>query len=204
MRIVVFGGTGDVGKIIVEKLVSKNRQVVVLTRQQKEATENIHYFSGNVLVYESVNSCINEGDCVIISLGFNNSALDTMSKGTKNIIDAMVKKNCLRLICLSSYGAGESWNYLPEEFRATVMNTPILKAAFHDHGLQEEFIKASKLDWTIVRPTEIVNEPETKAFTKNEATDHSAYKISKYDVAQFIIDELETKTFNMQVVMITS
>ncbi len=204
MRIVVFGGTGDVGKIVVAKLVAKKQQVVVLTRQQKESTESMHYMVGNVLDYNAVDSCIKEGDSIIISLGFNNSAMDTMSKGTKNIIEAMVKKNCYRLICLSSYGTGDSWNYLPEEFRNMVLNTPVLKAAFHDHNIQEECIKASKLNWTIVRPTEIVDEPETKTFTKNETTAHSVYHISKYDAAQFMIDELENTTYINQAVMITN
>ena len=203
MKTVIFGGTGDVGQIIVDKLNKTSRPVTVLTRQDKKSTEHLHFKVGNVLDYNSVESCIGEGDQIIISLGFNNSALDTMSKGTKNILDAMKAKKCNRLICLSAQGAGDSWNFMPDDFKKMVMNDPILKPSFHDHGIQEELIKNSKLEWTIVRPTEIISNPAKGTFTKNKPTEHSTYQISKYDVAQFIVDELQENKFIGQVVMIT-
>lgn len=90
MKIVVFGGTGDVGRSIVEKLVAGDKQVVVLTRRvDQPSVGNLHYVVGNVLDYSTVEKCMHRNDQIIISLGFNDSALDTMSRGTKNIIEAM-------------------------------------------------------------------------------------------------------------------
>jgi len=203
MSIAIFGGTGDVGKIIVDKLKSINQTVAVLTRQDNKSIEHLHFKTGNVLDYNSVESCINAGDQIVISLGFNNSALDTMSRGTKNILDAMKAKKCSRLICLSAQGAGDSWDYMPDEFKTMVLNDPILKASFHDHGIQEQFVKNSNLEWTIVRPTEITSEEAKGTYTKNAPTEHSTYQISKFDVAQFIVDELNENNFIGQVVMIT-
>ena len=203
MRTVIFGGTGDVGQIIVDMLNGASQAVTVLTRQDKKSTEHIHFIPGNVLDYDAVENCINEGDQIIISLGFNNSALDTMSKGTRNILEAMAAKNCTRIICLSAQGAGDSWNYMPDEFKHMVMNDPILSASFHDHGIQEELVRNSKLEWTIVRPTEIVSEPAKGTFTINRPTEHSIFQISKYDVARFIVDELRGNRYTRQVVMIT-
>lgn len=203
MKIVVFGGTGDVGKVIVDKLIAKNEEVAVLTRQFKQSTGKLHYITGNVLDYESVEKCVSKGDKVIISLGFNNSEHDTMSRGTKNILDAMKRNNCNRLICLSAQGAGDSWNYMPNEFKEMVMNDSILKASFHDHGIQEELITSSNFEWTIVRPTEIIEKQETGTFSVNFPTEHSFFQISKYDVAQFIADELLAGKYLRQAVMIT-
>ncbi len=203
MKTVIFGGTGDVGHIIVDILNKTNQTVTVLTRQEKKSTEHLHFKIGNVLDHNSVENCINEGDQIIISLGFKNSGLDTMSKGTKNILDAMTLKKCNRLICLSAQGAGDSWNNMPNEFKNMVMSDPILSASFHDHGIQEELVKNSKFEWTIVRPTEIINDPAKGTFTKNRPTENSIFQISKYDVAQFIVDELKENKFIGQVVMIT-
>lgn len=153
MKISVFGGTGDVGKAIVDKLTAKNQIIKVLTRQAKASTEKVNYITGNVLDYHTVERVIEKDDLVIISLGFNNSARDTMSKGTQNILNAMKVKNCKRLICLSAQGVGDSWEYMPFEFKEMVNKDPILKSSFEDHGIQELIIKSTEIDWTIVRPT---------------------------------------------------
>lgn len=150
MNITVFGGTGDVGQVIVNKLMANNHYIKVLTRQSKESINNVKYITGNVLDQNAVEQAIDSEDLVIISLGFNNSAKDTMSKGTQHIIKAMQAKNCKRLICLSAQGAGDSWDYMPHEFKTMVINDPVLKASFEDHGVQEAIIKATTMDWTIV------------------------------------------------------
>jgi len=204
MKILVFGGTGDVGKEIVTKLLKEGKYVSVLTRQMMDSTEKLKYITGNVLDYNTVENCIEETDQVIITLGFNNSDADTMSRGTKNILTAMKIKNSKRLICLSAQGAGDSWKYMPDEFKEMVKNDPVLKASFHDHSLQEEFVKASNLEWTIVRPTEIMDTPEAKTFARNRPNKESVFQISKYDVAQFIIDELTSVEYLHQAVMITN
>jgi putative NADH-flavin reductase len=202
-KIIVFGGTGDVGQVIVQKLLDNGQHVCVLTRQKMEAKANLSYKSGNVLDIETIEQIVGQGDKIIISLGFNNSSLDTMSKGTANIISVMKKNGAKRLVCLSAQGAGESWNYMPDEFKKMVLNDTILKASFHDHGIQEELVKESNLEWTIVRPTEITSEIEKARFTKNKPTENSTFQISKFDVAQFIVDELNENNYIGQVVMIT-
>lgn len=93
---------------------------------------------------------------------------------------------------------------MPEEFHAMVENDTILGAAFHDHGRQEEIINSTNLEWTIVRPTEIIDSEETGSFTINSATERSSFTISKHDVAQFIVNELNDNAYLGQAVMITS
>jgi putative NADH-flavin reductase len=203
MKTIVFGGTGDVGQLIVNKLIGQGNQVCVLTRQSKDSIDNLTYIVGNVLDFKTVEKCINEGDNVVIALGFNNSDLNTMSIGTSNIISAMINKKSKRLICLSAQGAGDSWDYMPDSFKDMVMNDSILKASFYDHGLQEDLLKKSELDWTIVRPTEIVDKPATSTYTIDSPSDSSIFQISKYDVARFIITELFEKKYIQQIVMIT-
>ncbi|SFI04894.1 NAD(P)-dependent oxidoreductase [Halpernia frigidisoli] len=203
-KIIVFGGTGDVGQIIVRKLLDKEQNVCILTRQEKENKDNLTYKVGNVLELETFEQIIQKDDKIIVALGFNNSSLDTMSKGTANIISAMKKNGATRLVCLSAQGAGDSWEYMPNEFKEMVLENDILKASFKDHGIQEEFVKNSDLKWTIVRPTEITGNIETANFTVNNPSPHSSYQISNLDVAQFIVTEILEDKYLKQIAMITN
>ena len=67
-RVIVFGGTGDVGQIIVRKLVKQNYTVIVLTRQEKPSTDELNYVVGNVLDEKIVEKIIQTSDKVIIAL----------------------------------------------------------------------------------------------------------------------------------------
>lgn len=203
MKVIVFGGTGDVGQLIVQKLIEKKQNVCVLTRQVKETQTNLTYQVGNVLDLDTVEKLIQPNDKIIVSLGFNNSSLNTMSKGTSNIISAMRNKGTKRLICLSAQGAGESWEYMPAEFKDMVLKNDILNASFKDHTIQEEFVKQSDLDWTIVRPTEIINDKERGTFTINRPAKNSRFQISNLDVAQFIVTELTAGKYIHKIAMIT-
>lgn len=202
-KVIVFGGTGDVGQVIVQKLLDKGELVSVLTRTPREDKMSLNYVLGNVLDFEIVEKAIEEGDKIIIALGLNNSSWDTMSKGTENIIRAMKKNGATRLVCLSAQGAGDSWDYMPDEFKEMVLGNEILSASFKDHGIQEDIVKHSNLEWTIVRPTEIIDEMEKGTFTVNKPNHNSTYQISKYDVAEFIVNELTDKKYIKQTVMIT-
>jgi len=203
MKIAVFGGTGSVGQLIVNKLTAQGENVVILSRQAKESSNHIEYIAGDVLDENVVEQCIEPGDRVVVALGFNNSAYDTMSRGTANIIAAMKSKGASQIICLSSHGVAESWMYLPENFREYVKHNEILTHAFADHGVQEELVKNSGLDWTIVRPTEIVDVPEKGTFTVNTRGENPKYHISKHDVAQFIADEIMSPRHLKEVCTIT-
>ncbi|TAM99204.1 MAG: NAD-dependent epimerase/dehydratase family protein [Chitinophagaceae bacterium] len=203
-KTIAFGGTGAVGRIIVDKLISNGKTVSVLTRQQRSSNEKLTYFVGNVTNEAEVEPLINANDQVVIALGIANSSVDAMSKGTANIISAMKKSGAKRLICLSAEGAGDSWNNMPDGFKNMVLNNELMNASYKDHGIQEDLVKQSNLDWTIVRPSEIIHGPELGTYTINALTDKSKFQISYLDVAQFIVSELEEDKYIKQVAMITN
>jgi nucleoside-diphosphate-sugar epimerase len=204
MKIVLFGGTGDVGQVVVDKLCSRGESVTVLTRQTIPSADALRYVTGNVLNPDAVAACIEPGDQVIITLGFDESAADVRTRGTKNILDAMKAQGCRRVACVSSHGVGDSWEAMPDAFKQTVASDPRLSAAFHDHDLQEQFVRDSGLDWTIVRPTGIVDTPETGAFSIGFAPERPTSVISKRDVAQFLVDALYDDRLVGRTVLITN
>jgi len=75
---------------------------------------------------------------------------------------------------MSSFGAGDQWNKLPFWIR-TLIATSKIRIGYRDHTAAEALLRASGLDWTILRPTALNDEagqdwseagPETSVLRK--------------------------------------
>ena len=73
----------------------------------------------------------------------------------------------------------------------------LLRDVFADHERQENYVKQSRLDWTIVRPGAFVDGDRTGkyryGFPNTDKT--SKLKISRADVADFILKQLENDSY---------
>jgi len=72
--------------------------------------------------------------------------------------------------------------------RVFIRNTNIWKA-YLDHDRQEKALRASGLDWTIVRPVMLTDEDYASYIVTNARA--TAPKISRKGVAKFILDSIE-------------
>jgi uncharacterized protein YbjT (DUF2867 family) len=72
-----------------------------------------------------------------------------------------------------------------------------------EHRRVEEIVKASTLDWTIVRPSALTNRPQT-GYTASLELQRRAFVTARADVAAFIADELESDQYVRQAVFIVS
>ena len=82
----------------------------------------------------------------------------------------------------------------------------IIKPVFKDHELQESFIHASGLDWTIVRPSAFIDGPATGAFKENfpSSERNLSLKISREDVATFLSNQLDNTSYSRRAVAISN
>jgi putative NADH-flavin reductase len=73
----------------------------------------------------------------------------------------------------------------------------LLKEAYADHQVQEEYVKKSRLDWTIVRPGAFTDGPLTGTYRYGfPATDKTTkLKISRADVADFMLRQLSEAAY---------
>ena len=81
---------------------------------------------------------------------------NTVSDSIKNIIKISNERKIYRIISVSAIGVGESINEIPYWFKLLI-NKSNIKFPYIDHLRQEEELKNSKLDWTILRPAALVN-----------------------------------------------
>ena len=124
------------------------------------------------------------------------------TQGTINIIKAMKQNNVGRLLVVSAMGVGESWQDL--SLFNKIFFATLLKSSRVDHEAQEKAVKASGLDWTIVRPSGLVDTPGTGTFMVGEHVRAKTSKIPRADVANLMLNELEAGSLLQKAVTITN
>ena len=132
-------------------------------------------------------------DAVLCALGMPLMNKDGLrAAGTRNIIDAMQACHVRRLICLSSFGVGDSYAFLPISYRYLVAPL-VLRHVLADHERQETYIRDSDLDWTIVRPANLTGGPATGVYLQDTLRPHRRLemKVSRADVAAYMLEHLD-------------
>jgi putative NADH-flavin reductase len=116
--------------------------------------------------------------------------------GTGNIVQAMNKTGVKRLVCLSAFGTGDSWDALPFHYKYIIVPLA-MRHLFADHEQQERAVKNSALDWVVVRAANFSKGPRTGSY-RHEFTAADAppkLKISQADVADFMLKQLTSDTY---------
>ncbi len=203
-KVIVFGSTGTVGIHLIEQHLAKGYAVTAFSRKKEKLSNiehpNLTISEGDVFNPNDVNKAVKGQDVVIVALGSGKSRKGVVrSQGTKNIIAAMHHNGVKRLICQTTLGAGDSNSNL-NFFWKYIMFDWFLKQVFEDHELQEQYVKESNLDWTIVRPGAFTDGSKTGKYRHGfTTTDRTVkLKISRADVADFILKQIESKDYLFQ------
>ena len=136
-------------------------------------------------------------------LGAGNVRHTTLfSESTKILLKAMTDGGLRRLICVTGVGAGETKGH--GGFLYDRILYPLFtKGIYADKDVQEGLIRQSGVDWTIVRPGPFRTRTPPgplRAVTNVEGV--TLTKISRLEVARFLIDELEQNRYVHQAVFI--
>jgi putative NADH-flavin reductase len=194
MKIVVFGAAGRTGRSIVEEGLEAGHEITAFVHKTKylaEGTPGLVIVTGDVLNAVDVENAVANQDAVVSALGVASSSRQkVLSIGTGNIIDAMKKHVVHRLIVQSAHGAGDSSREMSFIARVAIRGV-LLRAQFTDKDLMERYIADSGLEWTIIRPTRLTNGRETGKLRVGERIPIGrSSKVSRADVARFMIDQL--------------
>lgn len=200
MKLLIFGATGSIGTQVVEQALEKGHTVTAFVRNPgklKMQHPNLNIFTGDVMNRTLVEKAVIGHDAAICVLGSGKKLTGTVrSQGTHNIIEALEKVGVRRFICQSTLGAGDSWDNLNFYWKY-IMFGLILRKVFADHQIQEQYVRHSNLDWTIIRPGAFIEGTRTgkyrHGFPGSDRT--SSLTISRPDVADFILKQLTDNTY---------
>lgn len=183
MRLVVFGASKGVGRLVAELALTRGDQVTAFSRRGSgmAPSANLIERRGDVLNPEAVMAAVAGQDAVIIALGPGSSGPQdrTRSQGTAHILQAMKQQGVRRLVALSSFGVGDSRRGLVGNLVWLFLRTPL-----QEHQRQENLIQQSGLDWTVVRPTGLTNDPPRGSYLEGR---FQQGRISRADVASFML-----------------
>jgi putative NADH-flavin reductase len=198
MKLVIFGSTGSIGHHLVEQALEQEHSVTAFARNPAKLEidhANLTVVQGDALDSAAVNTAVDGQDAVLCALGAGAKGA-VRTEGTRNIVQAMEKAGVSRLICLSSLGVGDSRDSL-NFFWKHIMFGLLLRGAYADHVSQEDSVKESRLDWTLVRPAAFTDGDHTGEYRHGfPSTDKTIKtKISRADVADFMLKQLTDRTY---------
>ena len=201
MKLIIFGATGGTGQHLIQQALTKGHEVTAFVRDPSKLNiPGLRVFKGDVLDYASVEAAVAGHDAVLCALGAPANKTGTLrSAGTLHIIRAMEKTGVRRFVCQTSLGYGDSkevLNRTPFYFKYLIVPF-ILKKGFADHALQEEYIRQSRLDWVIVRPSNLTDGVFTGAYKHGFSASDDKIKVivSRADVADFMLKQLSDNTY---------
>lgn len=209
MNVIIFGATGTVGRLAVKTILADGHRVTAFARRPEQLgidTPKLSLCAGDAADPACVDDAVKGHDAVLIVIGSGMSRSSRIrSRATLNVIRAMQRHGIKRLICQSTLGAHESWNNL-NFFWKRVMFGLVLRPVFRDHELQESLVRASGLDWTIVRPSAFVDGPPSGVFKEDFGAGERnlSLKIARADVAEFLKRQLSDGRYLHHAVGISS
>ncbi len=190
MKLIVFGATGNTGLALLEQAPKLGHQVTAFARSADKLSGIADIAIGSVLDESTVTDAIRGHDAVLTCLGTRPWKHENIcSEGTRVIAKAMQATGVKRLIALSTQGAGDS----EVGTFAKPFASLILGRAFRDKEVMERDLEATSLDWIVVRPGLLNNSKGRGSWRVSTTNELKGGKISRADVAAFMLQQLEPR-----------
>jgi putative NADH-flavin reductase len=200
-RILIVGATGGTGRQLVMQALERGYLVTVLVRDPSRLqVEHAHLtiLRGDVLDGSSVEAAMRGQEAVLSALGHKQFLHPTriLSEGTRNILRAMEKHGVSRFVCLTSLGIGDSAGRMGLYYTLFVIPV-VLPFYFWDKSRQERMIEKSHTEWVVVRPGVLTNADKRGRPRHGDRVGSffMTVRISRADVADFMLDQLVSDTY---------
>ncbi len=197
MKIVVFGASGGTGKQLVEQALAAGYEVAVYARNPSKLNvshEHLTVIQGELSDAALIETAVKGTDAVISALGPRGGSKNKpLTQGMQNIIAAMKNQGVRRLIITSTLSAKDSKD--KSDFRTRAMVNLVkttMHAAYEDIVNVAETVRASDLEWTIVRLAILNNKPKSgKVKVGYVGTGEVGTQISRADIADFMLKQIQ-------------
>lgn len=200
MKFLLFGATGPTGQQIVSQALEQGHDVTAFVRNPDRLTvkhDRLHVVKGSVPDDPpAVADAVRGKDAVISALGVGQSfkPRGLIARSVPVIVSAMERHGVRRVIFISAIGVGDSIRDTPLFLR--IFCRTLLRAIYADKKQGDDYLRGSKLDWTLVQPVILTQGEKTGRYRVGERLElRGAPKISRADVADFVLRQLSDRTY---------
>ena len=187
MEIVVFGSTGRTGSAVVAHALERGHHVTAFARSpEKIATEhaNLRVVTGDAFDAEAVTGALDGADAAISTLGAGTLDPTTdLSTTTANVIAGLRTNGVHRLSATLSRAV-----FSPQ-------GLPPFQHIVQEHKRNLAALQASALAWVGACPMNIEDGPGQGSYEAVLDGPASPQAISRFDLADFLIDAVEGDAF---------
>lgn len=211
-NVLVVGANGGIGRQAVEQALQAGHTVTAIMRTPANLPLThpaLIKVKGDIMRPESIPDMLDRQDLVISALGVPGGMLGDKpttlySQGNIHLMEWM-KTNGVRQAFFISASAIEISPVMPfmARFAAKYILQKLLRHMYADQREMEKVVKASGLEWTIIRPPRLTDAPPTgnyrfsiNTFLKN------CLSISRADVAHFMINHIHDPAIYQAVIEI--
>ncbi|WP_405595735.1 SDR family oxidoreductase [Streptomyces sp. NBC_01410] len=207
MRLLLLGATGPTGLQLVGQALDQRHHVTALVRSPEKLPRvdgRLTVLLGDVADEQELATAAVGQDAVLSTMGTGWSLTsDIVSRTVDALVPAMHDAGVDRLIFLSAFGVNET--YAQASLPQRLFYRTMLRKIYPDKGKADRRLLASDLDVTLVYPVTLTNRPFTGTY---RVGDHFEFrgmpKISRADVAHFMLTQLTDPTWSRRTAILTN
>ena len=195
-NILVLGATGGTGRLIVSEALAREFNVTALVRSAEKAGDlkGARLVEGDARDVSALRAALRGQDVVVSALGTPASPfreVTMLSSATRALVEAMKAEQISRLIAITGIGAGDSRGHGGFAFDHLIYPL-LLRHVYADKNRQEDIVRASGLDWVLVRPA-VLNDKPGRGDVRGleDLSRFHGGTISREDVARFVVDQVK-------------
>ncbi len=185
MRITVLGASGGTGTKIVELAREAGHEVTAIVR-----TGNGRDTVADVMDPDSIGPHVAGADAVVSAIGTRavRKPTSVQTDSTKSVITAMRAHDVRRLVVVSNSGMVTDGDDPFTRYLVKPILRQVFKHPWGDMARMEDVVRASGLEWTIVRPPQLTDGPRTDAYrTAVDTNVRGGMRVSRADVAALVL-----------------
>jgi uncharacterized protein YbjT (DUF2867 family) len=214
MDILVIGATGGSGRAVCNELLQRGHRVTALARHASALSPRpgLTAVNGDATDTDLLDKVMPGHGAVVVTLGISEPALrvrlrgargttdDVRSRGTAAVVAAAQRAGIRRVVVQSSYGVGETRRLLGVTDR--LVFALLIGPQMADTAVQEDVLRRSGLDWTIVQPVYLSDDESVNHFISTDGT-RRGRKVSRDGVACVHADLVEQDTMIRRTVSVS-
>lgn len=195
MKIMIFGASGLLGRIVTAKALERGHMVTAVVRNGENfdiSDPHLVIVEADMYKPETFADVLHNQEAVLSCLGRRGHNAPMICRdGMAAIVPLMEAYLVPRLVAVSAFGAKET--------RRFSLYTRLLRVRtpkhMEDKDLMEDVVRKSKLDWTLIRPAAYLDKWPKKDYEILKVLPGLYPVVTRHAVADCMLDQLKTEEY---------